>query len=109
MTEDEHVLEMAVLTQVSRLSALIYGIVSGLTFGIVLFVATNWLVLRGGKVVGPHLSLLGQFFPGYAVTVWGSVVGFVYAFCTAFLVTYLIATLYNALVNLKEGKGRRQT
>jgi hypothetical protein len=57
-----------------RLNATVQGLAAGLVCGLVLFVATNWLVLKGGDVVGPHLGLLGQYFIGYRVTFVGSLV-----------------------------------
>jgi hypothetical protein len=72
--------------------------------GLGIFIATNWLVLRGGNVVGPHLSLLGQFFIGYTVSFMGSLIGFAYGFLGGFAVGYLIAMLYNWIVGLKHSK-----
>ena len=63
-----------------RLNARAWGIAVGLILGGGLFVATNFLVLKGGANVGTHLSLLRAYFPGYSVTLVGSLIGFVYAF-----------------------------
>jgi hypothetical protein len=60
----ERKLEDVVLTRVLRLNATIQELVMGLMLGLAIFVATNWLVLKGGPVVGPHLSLMSQFFLG---------------------------------------------
>jgi len=60
----ERKLEDVVLTRVLRLNATIQELVMGLMLGLAIFVATDWLVLKGGPVVGPHLSLLSQFFLG---------------------------------------------
>jgi hypothetical protein len=67
----------------------------------VIFVATNWLLLKGGETVGPHLALLGQFFLGYTVSFWGSVVGLLYGFVTGFIVGYMVAFLYNFFLHLR--------
>jgi hypothetical protein len=67
-------------------------------WGIALFVATNFLVLKGGDPVGPHLSLLGIYFPGYRVTFLGSLIGFVYAFVIGYGLGRLIGTVYNRMV-----------
>ena len=99
LTEQEKSLEKIVMTRLARLSATIYGIVFGLVFGFGIFVATLWLVIRGGPVVGPNLSLLGQFFLGYSVTFWGSLVGFVYGFITGFIIGFSIAAIYNWIIN----------
>jgi len=55
-------------------------------------------VLMGGPVVGPTLGLLGQYFPGYSVTVLGSVIGLFYGSISGFAVGWLFAALRNAIV-----------
>ena len=95
MTEAKKSLEEVVLTRVLRLNATVQGLVTGLVLGLGVFIATNWLILKGGRVVGPHLSLLGQFFIGYRVTFVGSLIGFVYGFVGGFAIGYFIAALYN--------------
>jgi len=92
---EEKALEDLVLTRVLRLNATIQGVVAGLVVGFGIFVATNWLVLKGGNPVGPHLALLGQFFIGYEVTFVGSLIGFAYGFATGFLGGYATAKIYN--------------
>ena len=87
-----------VLTRVVRLNAMIQGTTLGLLLGFGIFVATNWLILRGGQPVGPHLALLGQFFIGYEVTFVGSLIGFMYGFVSGFLCGYTIAKIYNFFV-----------
>jgi hypothetical protein len=42
------------------------------------------------------LQLLRQFFPGYRVTVLGSVIGFLYAFVSGFIGGWSFAFLRNA-------------
>jgi hypothetical protein len=91
-------LEEVVLTRVIRLNAVVQGLVLGLLGGLAIFVATNWLILKGGPVVGPHLALLGQFFIGYRVTFLGSLIGFAYGFVTGFGVGYFVAIVYNWMV-----------
>ena len=99
LTEQEKALEKIVMTRLVRLSATVYGIVFGLVLGFGILVATLWLVIRGGSVVGPNLALLGQFFLGYTVTYLGSVIGFVYGFITGFIIGFSIATIYNWIIN----------
>ena len=103
MENSEQELEQVVLTRLLRLNATIHGIVFGLAGGSIIFIATLWLVIQGGPVVGPNLSLLGEFFIGYQVTYFGSVVGFFYGFVTGFLIGYFIARVYNRIVDLREG------
>jgi hypothetical protein len=106
---EQNSLEQIVLTRLMRLNALVHGIVAGLGVGFGIFVATNWLVLKGGEIVGPHLALLGQFFVGYEVTFSGSLVGFAYGFVSGFVIGYLVAATYNWLVDLKERRSAAQT
>ena len=77
----------------------VWGITVGLVAGLLLFAATNVLVLRGGEVVGPHLGLLGVYLPGYRVTFVGSLIGFVYAFVIGYALGRLIGTVYNAVAD----------
>ena len=98
--------EEIVLARLLRLNATLQGVVTGLVLGLGVFVATNWLVLKGGDVVGPHLALLGQYFIGYRVTFVGSLIGFAYGFVCGFLIGYLVASIYNRLVDLKDPSGR---
>jgi hypothetical protein len=101
MEADAKEQEQIVLTRIMRLNAMLYGLVFGVFAGLALFLATNWLVIKGGPVVGPHLSLLAQYFPGYRVTFLGSLIGFVYASVLGFLVAYFIARVYNRILDLR--------
>ena len=96
-------LEEIVRARAVRLSATMQGLVTGLVAGLGLFVATNWLVLKGGPMVGPHLALLGQFFIGYTVTFVGSLIGFAYAFVTGYVLGYAVARIYNWVLDRRDG------
>ena len=74
-----------------------WGIAVGLVFAVGLLAATNILILRGGPVIGPHLSLLRWYFPGYSVTVGGSLIGAVYALVAGYGLGLAVATIYNRL------------
>ena len=102
MQEDNNAIEKMVLIELMRLNGTILGLVLGLLFGFGIFLATNILILKGGEVVGPHLSLLGQFFIGYTVSFSGSLLGFLYGFFSGFGVGYIIAGLYNWMAGLRE-------
>lgn len=84
------------------------GLVLGLLFGLAIFIATNWLIIKGGHinargnyVVGPNLQLLSQFFIGYRVSFFGSIVGFAYGFAIGTLSGALIGWIYNKIVELR--------
>jgi hypothetical protein len=108
MAEDEKDLEKLVLTRLLRLNAMVQGVVTGIIAGLGIFIATNWLVLKGGDVIGPHLSLLSQFFIGYDVTFVGSLIGFAYAFVVGFVIGYGVARVYNQVVDLREHSQQRR-
>ena len=93
---------------VLRLNAKMLGLVTGLLTGFVIFIATNWLVMRGHiapdseVVVGPHLNLLSQFFIGYKISFLGSLIGFVYGFALGTLGGSLTGWIYNKFVKFKD-------
>lgn len=95
--QTDEILERAVL----RLNANILGLVLGIITGLGIFAATNFLILKGGEVIGPHLNLLGNFFPGYRVTFFGSILGFVYGLLSGYIAGFIIASIYNLVVKLK--------
>lgn len=94
MTASEPDLRLAI----ARLNARAWGITAGLLLGLGLFIATNILVIRGGPNPGPHLSLLRVYFPGYRVTFFGSIVGFIYAFVVGYGLGRVVGAVYNKLV-----------
>lgn len=94
MTEQQIELHRAVL----RLNQRAWGISVGMLLGMGLFVATNVLVLKGGEMVGLHLSLLSRYFPGYSVTFGGSIIGFIYCFVLGYVLGRMIGMVYNRLV-----------
>jgi hypothetical protein len=83
------------------LNAKILGLILGIIFGLIIFIATNWLVLKGGRVVGPHLQLLSQFFIGYRVSFLGSIIGFFWGFAVGSLIGTTIGWIYNRIVELR--------
>lgn len=96
MEREDELIEKAVV----RLSAKLTGFVLGFLFGFGLFLATIILVMKGGDVVGPHLGLLAQYFPGYRVTFLGSLVGFVYGFLTGFAIGWVVGSVYNKVADI---------
>ena len=80
------------------LNAKVLGLVLGLICGLVIFIATNWLVIKGGATVGPHLQMLDQFFMGYRVSFFGSFIGFAYGFALGTISGAMIGWIYNKIV-----------
>lgn len=97
---------------IARLRAAVMAVVFGLFAGFGLFIATIWLVIQGGpeheggELVGPHLSLLSNYYPGYSVTWAGAFIGFVYAAVTGAVVGYSVAWVYNSIAFKREAASR---
>lgn len=97
LTEAE---ERVVREAVARMRAGIMAVVFGIVGGTGLFLATAWLLVRGGADVGSTLSLLRHYFPGYSVTWSGSLVGFLYGAAVGALTGWATARVYNRIAAL---------
>jgi hypothetical protein len=95
--------EQKLFSGVLSLNSKVIGLVLGLVCGLIIFIATNWLVIKGGDTVGPHLELLNQFFIGYRVTFFGSFIGFAYGFALGTLGGAMIGWIYNKIVWFRNG------
>jgi protoporphyrinogen oxidase len=80
----------------ARLDPWSLGVATGLVCGVGLFLATAIMLLRGGWVVSPSLSLLGEFFWGYSVTWPGALIGLLEAGIIGFALGFLTAWLRNS-------------
>lgn len=74
------------------------GCALSIVSGTIMFCATAGLLLQGGDVVGPHLSLLGNYLWGYSVTWIGAFLGFAEAATGGFLVGLVMANTINAVI-----------
>ena len=79
----------------AKLDPVALGIAVGLISGLGLFLATILLLLKGGAVQGPNLSLLGNYFFGFKVTWLGAFLGFLEAGIGGFVLGSLVARLRN--------------
>ena len=100
--------EEKLFTGILRLNAKIFGLILGVLMGLAIFIATNWLLIKGGHinaegeyVIGPHLQLLSQFFIGYTVSFSGSIIGFFYGFALGTICGAMIGWIYNKIVDLR--------
>jgi hypothetical protein len=100
--------EEKLLSSVLRMNTKFLGLALGLIVGLIVFIATNWLLIKGGHtsptgdyVVGPHLQLLSQFFIGYRVSFLGSIIGFFYGFALGTLAGSVIGLIYNKIVDFR--------
>jgi hypothetical protein len=98
---DERLIEAAI----ARMRAGVMAIVFALVCGTGLFLATAWLLMRGGPNVGQTLGLLRHYFPGYSVTWPGSLLGFLYGALVGGIVGGLVAWIYNRVA----GRGERRS
>jgi len=90
--------ESAILRRgVAKLRAAVMAVTFAMTSGVGLFIATVWLLIRGGENVGEHLGLLSNYLPGYSVTWGGAVVGLVYGAVLGGLIGAAIAWTYNII------------
>ena len=94
--------EEKLFSGVLLLNAKVVGLALGSIFGLGIFVATNWLVIKGGTRVGPHLILLSQYFIGYRVTFLGSLIGAAYGFALGTICGALIGWIYNKIVAFRQ-------
>lgn len=95
----EQAQEQLVRKALLRLNSRAWGMALGLIFGIGLLAATLFLVARGGENVGAHLGLLRAYFPGYSVSVTGSLIGFAYAFVVGYAAGRLVGAIYNRVTD----------
>jgi uncharacterized membrane protein YccC len=82
---------------VARMRAGILAVVFAMLGGTALFVATAWLLIKGGEIVGATLGLLGTYLPGYAVTWPGAVVALLYGAAIGGAAGWSLARIYNRL------------
>lgn len=93
----------AIGQSIARLRASVMGVVFAMLAGGGLFVATVWLVVsaKEGYPVGPTLSLLNNYFPGYSVTWPGAFIGLVYGVIVGGIGGFILAYVYNLVVKAR--------
>lgn len=89
-------LEEALARVFTRLDRTAFGAAVGTVSGAALFLATLLLVAKGIK----PLQLLNQYFPGYSVSLLGSIIGLLYGSAFGFISGWLFAFLRNAMLFL---------
>jgi hypothetical protein len=105
---EARVLEDTLARVFAKLDRVAFGLALGGVSGLTLFLATLALALKGGPVVRPNLALLAQYFPGYEVTLGGSVLGLGYGLLAGFAVGWSFALARNATAFLYEAAIRRR-
>ncbi len=91
-----------IVNAVARLRAGILAIVGGMLGGLGLFVATAWLLVRGGSHVGAHLQLLSHYYPGYSVSWRGALLGLIYGGLSGAFLGLAVGFFYNRIADWRE-------
>ena len=84
----------------AKIDPLAFGVAVGVVSGLGIFMASAILLLRSGPVVGPTLSLLGNYLLGFEVTWAGAVVGLFEGGMFGFAVGALAAGLRNSALKV---------
>lgn len=95
----ENIPEKLLTRTFARLDKLAFGTATGFTCGLLVFLATIWLVIKGGSVIGPNMQLLGQYFVGYTVTAKGAFIAFGHGFAWGWIFGWLFAFLRNTVLS----------
>lgn len=89
------VLRQNIIKVFPRMDTVAFGLSTGITSGLLLFLATIILVIKDGPMIGANLQLLNAYFPGYHVNLPGSLVGLFYGTVIGFIFGWVVAYLRN--------------
>lgn len=107
-SEEDAVPEALLEAAFAPLDPVALGAAFAVVAGLGLFLATTVLLLKGGEVVGPRLSLVGQFLIGYSVSWSGALIGLCEAGGLGFVIGSLTAMLRNGAVAAYAARLRRR-
>jgi hypothetical protein len=97
MRSDVYVAKKNKGEDIMKIYATKLGMAGGILWGVSLFCMTILCTYTGyGK---PILDLIVAVYPGYEITLLGSLIGLVYGFIDCFLFFFLLAWLYNKMVS----------
>ena len=102
-------LENSVILAFERMDKLAMATALGSVSGLLFFLSTIWLVIKGGDGAGLNLELLSQYFVGYTVTLTGAFKGLGYGFFCGFLFGWLFAYFRNFLLAFYIYRIKRKT
>lgn len=94
--QEEIRLEIALQRVFAKLDRFAFGAAVGAVAAAVLSLASVFLMLKGGRVVGPNLRLLAQYLPGYDASPGGALFGLLYGLVGGFAVGWTLAVTRNA-------------
>lgn len=95
--------EIAISHAIARIKTNALAVVGAIMGGLGLFTVTVWLLIKDGPNVGEHLRLLSNYFIGYSVTWWGSVVGLIYGAVCGGALGWSVGMIYNKVVDMRQG------
>lgn len=79
------------------------GLALGTIMAAGLMVTTSWLVFRGTAAESIHALLLGNYMPGYSVSIAGGLIGAIELFGVVYLVCLLFGWIYNRIAMRRSG------
>ncbi len=82
-----------------------FGIACGIVWGVCIFLATIYVILKGG---GNTMVLLQQFYWGYSISFVGAILGLIYGFIYGFICGWIFGWLYNKFVGVKKPEQAQQ-
>ena len=94
ITKDKAILMAAF----ARVDPVALAVALGSIFGLMLFIATAVLLVKGmwvGGRPGPHLALIGIYLFGYEVSWMGAILGAAYLWTIGAVVGFILATFWN--------------
>ena len=92
--------ENTLIRAFARMDKLGFATAVGTVSGLLFFLATLWLMIRGRAPGSPDLEFLSEYFAGYSMTVEGAFVAFLYTFISGFLFGWLFAYLRNLFLGM---------
>lgn len=98
MPSNKNVDKAVLMAGFARMDVVALAVALGSVVGLLLFVATVALLLKGapsGGHIGPHLGTLGIYLPGYSVTWGGGLIGAVYGWFLGAAIGFCVAVLWN--------------
>ncbi len=93
--QSAELLEKMLENALAPLHATALGLAGGLVAGMVVALATTFLLLKSSERVGSYLILLSEYLWGYRVSWKGALIGFIEAGAIGFGLGYIFATLRN--------------
>jgi hypothetical protein len=86
---------MIFIQEDTMLNATKLGIAGGIVWGVSMLIFTLLSFYTG--YAQPFLVLMASVYPGYTISLWGSIIGLIYGFIDAFIGFFLLAWIYNKL------------